>query len=82
VGLKRLLTLVEKQIFRAEVPKLWGALPPREVAIGLLGGSCFMRDIFILKEIWAQGKIFLFWYALYLVEIFYLSSNTGTGSEL
>jgi hypothetical protein len=34
-----------------------------------------MKEIFILNEIWALDKI-------WLVEIFYLSHSTGTGSEL
>jgi hypothetical protein len=39
-----------------------------------------VRDKFILNEIWAQGKIYIL--TLYLVEMFYLSLSTGTGSEL
>jgi hypothetical protein len=39
-----------------------------------------MRDIFILNEVQAQNKTYF--YALCLVEIFYLSVSTGTGSRL
>jgi hypothetical protein len=39
-------------LFRPEVLKLWGAIGP------LVGTRVVcMRDIFILNEIWVQGKI-------------------------
>jgi hypothetical protein len=43
---------------RSEVPKQWGAPPGG--AVGLLGGRgvVYMKDIFILNEIWAQDKIY------------------------
>jgi hypothetical protein len=38
--------------------KLWGA-PPRRGAVGPVRGRAIcIRDIFILKEIWAQDKIY------------------------
>jgi hypothetical protein len=40
-----------------------------------------MRVIFILNEIWAQGKIYIL-VGILLVEILYSPLSTGTGSEL
>jgi hypothetical protein len=40
-----------------------------------------MRDVFILNKIWAQGKICIL-VGICLVEIFYLSLSTSTGTEL
>jgi hypothetical protein len=40
-----------------------------------------MSDIFILNETWAQGKIYILISTL-LVEIFYLSLITYSGSKL
>jgi hypothetical protein len=57
-----------KRAHRGALLVLWGA---RVVCI---------RDIFILNEIRAQGKIHILTGTL--VEIFYLSFCTGTGSEL
>jgi hypothetical protein len=41
------------------------------------GGVDYMRDIYFE---WNVAQIF--WYALFLVEVFYLSLSTGTSSEL
>jgi hypothetical protein len=55
------------------VLKLWGAplggavVPRRGEAVVCI------RNIFILNEIRAQDKIYIFWEALPLVKIFYLS---------
>jgi hypothetical protein len=38
-----------------EVPKQWG-VPPRETLLFV-----YMRDIFILNEIWTQDKKNIFW---------------------
>jgi hypothetical protein len=57
--------------------------PPGGGAVGFLERArvVCMRDIFILKEIWMQDKIYIFVGTL-LGEIFYLSLSTDTGSEL
>jgi hypothetical protein len=56
--------------------------PPGGGAVGPLGeGRVYcIRDIFILNEIWMQGKIYILIGTL--VEIFYLSLSTGIGSVL
>jgi hypothetical protein len=56
---------------------------PTRGAFGPVGGervNC-MRDIFILNETWAQGKIYILISTL-LVKIFYLSLITHSGSKL
>jgi hypothetical protein len=42
------------------------------VGSAALGGGevVFMRDIFILNEIWAQDKIYIVWYALCWLKYF------------
>jgi hypothetical protein len=40
-----------------------------------------MREIFVLKQIWSQGKINIL-VGTFLVEIVYLLLSTGPGSEL
>jgi hypothetical protein len=49
-----------------------------------LGGREFvcMRDIFILNEVWTQDKNTYFGRHFAWFGIFYLLTNTGTGSEL
>jgi hypothetical protein len=46
-------------MYMTELPKLWGDSPWG--AVGPRGGRelFVLRDIFILKEIWAQDKIYI-----------------------
>jgi hypothetical protein len=54
ISLDSVHCLNNKYVPKAEVPKLWGA-------IGSLGGREFVWWTFILNEIWAQDKIYIFW---------------------
>jgi hypothetical protein len=43
-----------------DVPKLWGASPPRERCWSSGGSRVFCKkDIFILNDVWPQDKIYI-----------------------
>jgi hypothetical protein len=66
----------DSQILLQRFPSCGGAAGP----LGG-GGVAGMRDILIWKK-YARKVKYVFWQALCLVEIFYLSLSTGTGFEL
>jgi hypothetical protein len=56
-----------------EVSKLWAPPDGGRYWSYVRARVVCMGDIFIFNEIWAHDK-YIFWWALYLFEIFYLSS--------
>jgi hypothetical protein len=55
---------------------------PSGGTVGLLGDAdCLYGGHIYFEKKWKQDKC-MFWQALCLVEIFYLSLGTGAGSEL
>jgi hypothetical protein len=69
------------RLSRSEVPKLWG-VPPGERCWFSGGGELFVWGAYLFWTKYGRKIKNIFWKALCLVEIFYLSLSTGTGWEL
>jgi hypothetical protein len=73
----------ERRYTSPEVLKLCDA-PSRGVLLVLCWeeGELFVRGTYLFRTKYGRKIKYIFWYALYLFEMFYLSVSTGTGSEL
>jgi hypothetical protein len=73
----------ERRYTSPEVLKLWDALSRGVLLVLCWGeGELFVRGTYLFGTKYGRKIKYIFWYALYLFEMFYLSISAGTGSEL